>query len=1086
MTRQPNQISMQTTKSTIRVFLVLFFFCFGMSRVMAQTSWKGTTSTSWSTASNWTNGVPTAAVDAIIGDASFTGNFQPGLTVQSSCKSLTIGSGAKASMLFVDKAFTIAGNLVIGANGTINQSNTSLSLKGNWTNSGTYSASHVSSTVIMAGTTQTITGTATFRKLTINAGSTTTLNNSIVVNKGFTVSGVLDPQTFLITLTGSSFAVSPGATIKVGASTFAGNYSVNPTLGAESTVDYASTSISQTVATLSYSTLKISGSTTKILAANTTLMSSTGAVGNVNVTAGTLDLSGKTLNRGTSVVGGSITLANGAYLKIGGTASFPANFASSNLAIASTVEYNGTNQTVSNQPYGNLILSSSSGSATKTMPGTAMTIANDFTSSIGSGSSVSFTAGANITVNGNLSIGTSTTFGGAAYSHTIAGNWINNGIFTAGTSTVIMSGTNKMISGASTSTFHNLSITGLGISTSSTALTVAGNLSTSGAGVFSHTGGTLTMSGSSKSISGVDITLNNLTVSGSIGTTSSMIVSGNLLVNGSLNATGGTINMSGTSKTISGAGTIIFYSLRIVGTVSTANNFSIVSDMSGSGKLTATGGTATFTGTSTYAGTHDLFNVTLNGTKLQLGANSMLGIANTLALTAGTFDVTTSVPNTVSFNGSGNQNIPSTSYDNLTTATGGIKTVSGALTINNGFTISGGTTFTAGSYTHTIKGNWVNSGTFNSGTSTIQLTGNNDSSITGTTTFNVLTINKSNSSHYVTLNNSISVPTLNMTTGELRTGANSVTITNTRTGSGLILGTITRTHAFSSLVAYAFESSYNTITLASLVGSVTSITVTVHSASVDDFPLDGSINRIYNLSVTHTGSYLATLRLHYEDDELNGNSESTMMLWRYAGTWTNSGKSASSTTNNYIENTLISDISGRWTISDNNTIAVWKGTTSTDWETASNWKSGSVPTATAIVQIGSEAFNYQPTVASSASVKALTFGSVQAATLTLSSGGTLAVSGNVRGDWAGNAAHVINVGSQTLTIAGDLVLSNGTTNRLINLNIGTGTVTVGGSLTQTGSAAIVFSGAGTLNIVESFDYTSGTFTAGMGTVVYNG
>jgi hypothetical protein len=1085
MTRQPNQIAMQGANGKVKLFLGLLIFFFGFSNVLAQTSWKGTTSTSWSTSSNWTNGVPTSAVDVIIGDASFTGNFQPTLTVQSNCKSLTIGSGTKSSTLVVDKALIIAGSLVIGVNGTISQGNTSINVKGNWTNFGTYAANHTNSTVGMAGTIQSITGTATFRKLTINAGSTTTLNNSIAVNKVFTVAGVLDPQTFQVTLTGSSFAVSPGATIKVKASTFTGNYSVNPTLSAESTVDYASTSISQTIATLTYSTLKISGSTTKTLAANTTLMSSTAAVGNVNVTAGTLDLAGKTLNRGTSVVGGSITVANGAYLKIGGTVSYPTNYASSNLAITSTVEYNGTNQTVSNQPYGNLVLSSSSGSATKTMPGTALTVANDLISTMGSGS-VSFTAGANITVNGILTIGSSTTFAGSSYSHTIAGNWVNNGTFTAGTSTVIMSGTNRTISGTSTTVFHNLSITGLGISTSHAALTVAGNLSTSGAGVFTHTSGTLTMSGSSKSISGIDITLNNLTVSGSIGTTSSMIVAGNLTVNGSLNASAGTINMNGTGKTISGSGSIIFYALRIPGTVSTGNTFSIVSDLSGTGKLTATAGTVTFTGTSSYAGTHDLFNVALNGTKLQLGASSTLGIGSTLTLTAGTFDVSSSVPNTVSFNGSGNQNIPATSFDNLITATSGTKTASGALTINNALTISTNTTFTAGSYTHSIKGNWVNNGNFSAGSSTIQLTGDNDTSISGVTTFNVLTLNKSNSSHYVTLNNSISVPTLNMTAGELHTEASTVTITSTRTGNGIILGTITRTHAFSSLEAYAFEGPYNTITLASILGSVTSITVTVHSASVDNFPMDGSINRVYDYSITNTGSYIATMRLHYEDDELNGNSESTMMLWRYTNSWVNSGKSSNSTINNYIENTLITNLNGRWTISDNNVIAVWNGATSTAWETASNWKSGTVPTSDAIVQIGTEAFTHQPSISSSASAKALTFGSVQAATLTLSSAGALTVNGNVRGDWAGNATHVISIGSQALNITGDLVLSNGTPNRMINLNIGSGTATVGGSLTQAGSASIVFSGAGTLNIGESFDYTGGTFTAGTGTVVYNG
>ena len=46
------------------VVLLVFTVPFG---ALAQTSWKGTTSTSWSTAANWTAGIPTSALDAIIG-----------------------------------------------------------------------------------------------------------------------------------------------------------------------------------------------------------------------------------------------------------------------------------------------------------------------------------------------------------------------------------------------------------------------------------------------------------------------------------------------------------------------------------------------------------------------------------------------------------------------------------------------------------------------------------------------------------------------------------------------------------------------------------------------------------------------------------------------------------------------------------------------------------------------------------------------------------------------------------------------------------------------------------------------------------
>ena len=62
------------------VVLLMFTVPFG---AFAQTSWKGTSSTSWNNAANWTAGVPTSALDAIVGDAIFTWQNQPSLTVTS-------------------------------------------------------------------------------------------------------------------------------------------------------------------------------------------------------------------------------------------------------------------------------------------------------------------------------------------------------------------------------------------------------------------------------------------------------------------------------------------------------------------------------------------------------------------------------------------------------------------------------------------------------------------------------------------------------------------------------------------------------------------------------------------------------------------------------------------------------------------------------------------------------------------------------------------------------------------------------------------------------------------------------------------
>jgi|ERR1017187_3137746 hypothetical protein len=95
---------------------------------MAQTSWKGTSSTTWGTFANWTAGVPTASLDAIIGDANFTGANQPNSSSTSVCRSLTLGTGTKVSTLTISRGMTVSGNVTIGANGQISHTSKSTSL----------------------------------------------------------------------------------------------------------------------------------------------------------------------------------------------------------------------------------------------------------------------------------------------------------------------------------------------------------------------------------------------------------------------------------------------------------------------------------------------------------------------------------------------------------------------------------------------------------------------------------------------------------------------------------------------------------------------------------------------------------------------------------------------------------------------------------------------------------------------------------------------------------------------------------------------------------------------------------------------
>jgi VCBS repeat-containing protein len=125
------------------------------------------------------------------------------------------------------------------------------------------------------------------------------------------------------------------------------------TIGAATTVGYTAASGSQTVAVKSYGNLVISGGGTKTLAGTIT------PAGDLTISAGTFDLSTFGANR--SSAGGTLTVANGATLKIGGTGTLPSNYSTHSIGATSTVEYAGTTTAVaalnSSQSYGNLVVS---------------------------------------------------------------------------------------------------------------------------------------------------------------------------------------------------------------------------------------------------------------------------------------------------------------------------------------------------------------------------------------------------------------------------------------------------------------------------------------------------------------------------------------------------------------------------------------------------------------------------------------------------------------------------------------------------------------------------------------------------------
>jgi hypothetical protein len=250
--------------------------------------------------------------------------------------------------------------------------------------------------------------------------------------------------------------LSPTGTIGI-----SGTYT--PTTGAltttGSTVSF--NGAAQNIPTATFNNLIIAGTGNKTLTGNLTIN------GDLSVNANTLNLVNFTANRAS--LGGTLSIANGSALLIGGTNTFPSNYADHLIGCTSTVEYNGANQTVGNlnssQSYGNLILS---GSGIKTLQVGTISICNDFTTS----GTCSTTGVVGITIGRNITIGAGTTFIAGAFTHNIGGNFNRNGTFTATGSTIQFNGSStQQITNATT--FENLTLNNVSGLTLNNATTVA-------------------------------------------------------------------------------------------------------------------------------------------------------------------------------------------------------------------------------------------------------------------------------------------------------------------------------------------------------------------------------------------------------------------------------------------------------------------------------------------------------------------------------------------------------------------------------------------------------------------------------------
>lgn len=1119
----------------------------------ATTSWRGVTSTAWATATNWTNGVPVATTDVIVGDANFTGANQPTISTAALCLTVTISGSTKATTLTINAA----GSLTVGGGtGTVTFPTT-----------GGYAATlAVGAGILNCGT------------VALNQTTTTGLNNTVSISTGTayvngdftgfqgTRSRIVFTNTGSLNLTGS---LPSGGTYtrSTGTIRFRGG--------------------AQNVGAYNYQNVVFAGtaSSTKTTLGNVTVSGTfTDSTGiSLNAATYTLTIGGNIINNGTVTTTGTMTLNGTTNSTITGTGTFNTGTvtvskncsfttgAGTNITFTGEIYFNGNNRRITNNgtvTLTNLAISAIGNRTNSTWVNAANSTLNVYGPLMTTGTLTANAAGNTVNYTGP---GTQTILikatnyynlglikRGTASRDSMRGTYGVAGVFTPDNSGQIF-GFNACtvnFNGTIAQTipswhYGNLTSSSTGARTlqGSGWITITG-VFTPGTNAYTITNSTVRFSFGGANQTVPAFNYYNLVIDGARSTFNVTLANGTVGVAGYFTDTatfgtgahvtnGNTVNYNGTgTQTISGRTSFNTFSYNNLTSSSTGarildpvNTIYIGGTFTpGTNSYTITGNTINYSATAAQGvAAFNYYNLTISGahttTNVTFAGSGTVGIYNIFNLSA-TFStggyVTTG--STINYNGSGAQSIVSTSttpafsYYNISFSTGGTKSAAAGLTINGTVTINSGATFAGGGNTHTIAGNWFNNNTYQAfdSTGTIIMTGTNIT-IGGSapTTFNILNLNNGTTTDVLTNNINVSTLQMNAATGTiLTTGSNYINIKTSggRPANGIIIGTIKRTHPFSTLTNYTFESSNNYINFTSAnITAATSITVTVTLGPVTDYYAGTAINRQYVVTVAPSASYAGLLRLHYAATELNGlvnDGTLHVIQWVSAGNWADSGQTGFSAANLYVEKSGITSLNNIWSLGMKATVYNWTGAAGGNWVTPGNWDRGSnYPgfTANDIARFGGSTAN-RPSCANfpAGGVRGIQFGGSNPAAWNINH--AITVTGSMLVDGTGTGRDSINLSGFPISIGGFLITNNG--NNILSLysanTAGTLTLT-NGDILMTGSANIKFTGGGNIsvagNITQSagtisapafitingnYRYTGGTFTPNTGTVIYAG
>jgi hypothetical protein len=536
----------------------------------------------------------------------------------------------------------------------------------------------------------------------------------------------------------------------------------------------------------------------------------------------------------------------------------------------------------------------------------------------------------NLTISGNR--------GGAAVT-LAAGNIGIAGTFnpSATNNTFVTTGNTVIFNGAVAQTIPAFAFGGLTLNNAAGA-NLSGDVTVNGA--LTLTSGTLGVAANTLTLNGSATGAANSITSATTGT-----VNYNQGSNGQatvLAANYGNLTFSSFNKTLASSGTI-----GIAGTFTP-----------GAGAAhTITGSTINFNG----AGAQTIPGFTYNNLTSSSGAAARtLDPVNTIRI-AGVFtpgtNVYTITGSTIEYNGAAAQTLPSSgfnTYNNLTlnnpTTTAGFAglTVNGlieikagtftsASTYNNVQIDSGATLAGTNATTINVSGSWTNNGgTFTPNGNTVNLNGGATQTIggTGTSTFNNLTNSNGNGINMTndnTVNGALALTSSDITVAATKTLTQPAA--GTSSGGFDVNGRVQRngfvtaacpTAPCANTLSFGNPNNQITVTAGTAPANiVVDLTRTVPMGAIG-FPT--AVQRYYTITPSVSG-FTGTLRLHYLDSELNGNTEGASFIFRrFNGTgWQPVAPTSTDfVVNNWLEKIAVTTFSP-WTFNSTNSPSASNG-----------------------------------------------------------------------------------------------------------------------------------------------------------------